>query len=109
MLLPPRPQGETPGVPVRAGAARLGKEEKWGRSESDRPRMPLVRRRRAHRCGIEGGSATEREERRATSGLIEVEPGRTKAIYNTGQINSPENTASWMLQAALALLSLRSI
>jgi len=43
----------------------------------DRPRMPLVRRRRGHRCGVEGGSATEREERRATSGLIEVEPGRT--------------------------------
>jgi len=37
-------------------------------------------------------------------------PGvRIKAIYNTGQINSPENTAPWMLEAALALLSLRSL
>jgi len=36
-------------------------------------------------------------------------PLRSKAIYNTGQINSPENTAPWMLEAALALLSLRSL
>jgi len=83
MLLPPGSQSETPGVPVRAGAARLGKEEKWGRSESDRPRMPLVRRRRGHRCGVEGGSATEREERRATTdaeedGPAPVEGRRTK-------------------------------
>ena len=92
MLLPPRPQSETPGVPVRAGAARLGKEEKWGRSESDRPRMPLVRRRRAHRCGVEGGSATEREERRATSGLIEVEPGRTDGrVVNLSRIEITES------------------
>ena len=87
MLLPPGPQGETPRVPVRAGAARLGEEEKWGRSEGRRPRMPLVRRRRGHRCGVEGGSATEREERRPTSGLIEVEPVRTdgdELIVNCG-------------------------
>jgi len=35
-----------------------------------------VRRRRGHRCGVEqrveGGSATEGEERGATSGLLEV-------------------------------------
>jgi len=41
MLLPPGPHSETPGVPVRAGVARPGEEEKWGRSEGDRPRTPL--------------------------------------------------------------------